>query len=89
MVKVGDLVKRVAVLSMENDEFGWTLTDEFPDDIGIIISVECPSYDYPGREEEEILDIGCFVYVLWQRADYGGPVWHWSEELLVINEIKP
>jgi hypothetical protein len=86
MIGVGDLVKRIAVLSVANDEFGWVLTDEFPDDVGIIISVEFPSYQYSDGEEEEIMDIGCFVYVLWQRAEYGGPVWHWSEELQVISK---
>jgi len=86
MIGVGDLVKRIAVLSVANDEFGWVLTDEFPDDVGIIISVEFPSYQYSDGEEEEIMDIGCFVYVLWQREEYGGPVWHWSEELQVISK---
>ena len=36
MINVGDLVKRVAVLSVIDDEFGWTLTDEFPDAVGIV-----------------------------------------------------
>ena len=85
MIGVGDLVKRIAVLSVSNDEFGWVLTDEFPDDIGIILSVEFPSYQYSDGEEE-IMDIGCFVYVLWQNGQYGGPVWHWSEELQVISK---
>ena len=88
MIEVGDLVKRVAVLSVINNEFGWVLTDEFPDDVGIVLDVEMPLYKYSDGEEEYIMDAGCFVKVLWQKTNYGGPVWHWSEEISVINEIN-
>jgi hypothetical protein len=40
-------------------------------------------------EEKDILNIGYFIKVMWQTRDYYGPVWHWSEELLVITEINP
>jgi hypothetical protein len=89
MIVVGDLVKRVAVLSVIDNEFGWVLTDEFPDDVGIVLSVEMPLYKYSDGEEEDILNAECFVKVLWQKTNYGGPVWHWSEEISVINEINP
>jgi hypothetical protein len=93
MIKVGDLVKRVAMLSVINNEFGWVLTDEFPDDIGIVLDVETPMYDSSAErikgKEEDILNIGYFIKVMWQTRDYYGPVWHWSEELLVITEINP
>ena len=89
MIKVGDLVKRIAVLSVIDDHFGWVLTDDFPNDVGIVVSIEEPR---PLDEEDDIDDIlnaGYFVEVVWQRRDYGGVVWHWSEELLVINKITP
>jgi hypothetical protein len=88
MVKVGDLVKRIAVLSFMNGEFGWVLTDEFPDDVGIVIDVEEPMYGPSTDSVGDILDTGCFIKVLWQKTAYGGPVWHRSEEILVINEIN-
>tara|TARA_R110000782_G_scaffold117477_1_gene207872 strand:+ start:75 stop:344 length:270 start_codon:yes stop_codon:yes gene_type:complete len=89
MINVGDLVKRVAVLSVIDDEFGWTLTDEFPDAVGIVLAIEQPTYESPEVISEDILSIGCFIKVIWQTREYGGPVWHWSEELLVINKINP
>ena len=89
MIVVGDLVKRVAVLSVMDGEFGWTLTDEFPDDVGIVIDIEEPMYKPKEDRVGDILDTGCFIKVLWQKTNYGGPVWHWSEEISVINEINP
>jgi|ETNvirenome_6_85_1030632.scaffolds.fasta_scaffold31105_5 hypothetical protein len=84
MVKVGDLVKRIAVLSVANDEYGWVLTDDFPDDVGIVLAVEEPLYreSEDGKEETEF---GCFIKVFWQTRDFNGPVWHWSEEIEVIG----
>tara|TARA_R110000772_G_scaffold228522_1_gene339224 strand:- start:42 stop:299 length:258 start_codon:yes stop_codon:yes gene_type:complete len=85
MIEVGDLVKRIALLSVVGNEFGWAMYD-FPDDIGIVLAVEVATYE--GLEDES-LDTGSFIKVMWQNGVYDGGVWHWSEELSIITKIKP
>ena len=85
MIEVGDLVKRVASFSPEGDDFGWQMYD-FPIGIGVVIAVESPLYK--GLEEEKAEDGGSFIKVIWQNGQYGGPVWHWSEELSIVNKIN-
>jgi len=89
MINIGDLVKRIAVLSVIDDHFGWVLTDDFPDNVGIVLSTEEPLYDTEEGDIDNVLNTGYFVEVVWQRGDYAGPVWHWSEELLIVNKITP
>jgi len=84
MIEVGDLVKRIALLSVMDSEFGWAMYD-FPDDIGIVLAVEVPTYE--GLEDD--FDTGSFIKVMWQNGDYDGAVWHWSEEISIITKINP
>jgi|TARA_R110000737_G_scaffold124963_1_gene157390 hypothetical protein len=84
MIEVGDLVKRIALLSVMDNEFGWAMYD-FPDDIGIVLAVEVATYE--GLEDD--FDTGSFIKVMWQNGDYDGPVWHWSEEISIITKINP
>jgi hypothetical protein len=83
MIEVGDLVKRVASFSPVGDEYGWEMYD-FPTGIGIVLDIELPLYE--GLEDESGEHGGYFVKVVWQNGQYGGPVWHWSEELQVISK---
>ena len=86
MIEVGDLVKRVASFSPVGEDFGWQMYD-FPIGIGIVIAIELPLYE--GLENENADEGGCFIKVIWQNGQYGGAVWHWSEELSIITKIKP
>ena len=86
MIEVGDLVKRVASFSPVGDEYGWEMYD-FPIGIGIVIAIESPLYE--GLEDESAADGGSFIKVIWQNGQYGGAVWHWSEELSIVTKIKP
>ncbi len=88
MYKVGDLVRRVKVLSLgEDKDMRWLLDHSVSDSVGVILEVEEPSFDirinnlnYPE----------CFVKVLWQNtlANSLNPMWHWGEELEVIQKIE-
>ena len=84
MFKVGDLVQRVKVIESGSmsGSFQWILSDEYKDDIGIVIEVETPEYD------SMLFDMTypeCFVKVKWQKNTAYGPIWHWGEELTVIK----
>ena len=87
MIKVGDLVKRVKTIASDSvsGSFQWILTDEFLDDIGIVLEVETPEYD------SKIFDMTypeCFIKVKWQKNTAFGPIWHWGEELTTIKQRK-
>ncbi len=88
MVKVGDLVRRVKVLSLGEDKnMRWLLDHSVSDSVGVVLEVEEPSFDIRLNN----LDYpDCFVKVLWQipKDSTINPLWHWGEELEVIQKIE-
>jgi len=84
MFKVGDLVKRVKILSVTDFDYEWIADEHVENDFGIVLDVETPKYDVMVSHMEYP---ECFVKVLWQKNDWG-PMWHWAEELKVIKNNK-
>ncbi len=86
MFNVGDLVRRVKILSIgDNNDVGWMTDHTISDDVGIVIEVETPDFDiqiYTLKYPE------CFVKVLWQAEQGINPLWHWGEELETIKDKK-
>lgn len=84
MFKLGDLVKRVKVLSVDNYGYEW-VDYKFPNEVyGVIVDIEDPviesknlNIDYP-----EV-----FVKVLWQSTDYGAS-WHWGDEVSLVKRAN-
>tara|TARA_R100000008_G_scaffold82383_1_gene66621 strand:+ start:1172 stop:1432 length:261 start_codon:yes stop_codon:yes gene_type:complete len=81
MFVLGDLVKRVKVLSVENHDYEW-IECEFPtEEYGVIIDIE------EATLEAERLNIDypeVFIKVLWQNKEFGAS-WHWGDEVIVIK----
>ena len=84
MFKKGDLVKRVKILSVTDEDYEWVVDENIENDFGIVLDVETPKYDVMVSHMEYP---ECFVKVLWQKNDWG-PMWHWAEELKVIKNNK-
>jgi hypothetical protein len=88
MVKVGDLVRRVKVLSLgEDKDMKWLLDHSVSDAVGVVLEVERPNFDVRLNN----LDYPeCFVKVLWQNAGIStvNPLWHWGEELEIIKKAE-
>ena len=86
MFKVGDLVRRVRKLQIgEGKEVDWITDHTVPDAVGVVFEVEKP--DFPRLYHLEYPE--CFVKVLWQDTTSAlNPLWHWGEELQVIDKIN-
>jgi hypothetical protein len=88
MIDVGDLVKRVKVLSLGEDKnMRWLLDHSVSDAVGVVLEVEHPDFDVRVSN----LDYpDCFVKVLWQTNSISSvnPLWHWSEELEIVKKAE-
>ena len=88
MIDVGDLVKRVKVLSLGEDKnMRWLLDHSVSDAVGVVLEVEHPDFDVRVNN----LDYpDCFVKVLWQTNSISSvnPLWHWSEELEIVKKAE-
>ena len=88
MVKVGDLVRRVKVLSLGEDKnMKWLLDHSVSDSVGVVLEGEEPSFDIRLNN----LDYpDCFVKVLWQmpKDKTINPLWHWGEELEIVKKTE-
>lgn len=72
------------MLFIDDAEYDWIPYDGESGEYGIIVDVEYPERrDTPYKSEYPEV----FVKVLWQNTDYGA-VWHWGDELLIINKGK-
>jgi len=84
MFNVGDLVKRIKVLFVSDADYDWIPYSGDVEEYGIVVDIEMPMRDkvlYRSEYPE------VFVKVLWQNTNYGA-MWHWGDELLVINKGK-
>ena len=82
MFKVGDLVRRIKVLSVTGIDSEWVEYDNPNGDYGVIIDIEQPI------NESRLLDLTypeVFVKVFWQKNDIGA-IWHWGDEIIVIKK---
>ena len=82
MFNVGDLVRRIKVLSITGIDSEW-VDYEDPSDYGIVIDIEEPI------NESKLLDLTypeVFVKVFWQKNDIGA-IWHWGDEIIVIKKV--
>ena len=82
MFKVGDLVRRIKVLSVTGIDSEWVEYDNPNGDYGIIIDIEEPI------NESKLLDLTypeVFVKVFWQKNDIGA-IWHWGDEIIVVKK---
>jgi|TARA_B100000287_G_C20562810_1_gene753169 hypothetical protein len=88
MFKVGDLVRRVKVLSLgEDKDMKWLLDHSVSDSVGVVLEIEEPSFDVVLNNLEYP---NCFVKVLWQSVSDPAlnPIWHWGEELEVVKKTE-
>jgi len=83
MFKIGDLVRRVKILSVTENDSAWVDYDD-PNDCGVIVDIEKPIH------ETKLLNLTypqMFVKVHWQTKDYGA-IWHWGDEVVVIRRAN-
>ena len=84
MFKVGDLVRRIKVLSVTDTDSEWVEHDNPNGDYGVVIDIEEPV------RESKLLDLAypeVFVKVFWQKNEYGA-IWHWGDEISLIKKIN-
>ena len=82
MFKVGDLVRRIKVLSVTGIDSEWVEYDNPNGDYGVIIDIEQPI------NESRLLGLTypeVFVKVFWQKNDIGA-IWHWGDEIIVVKK---
>ena len=83
MFKVGDLVRRIKVLSVTDIASEWADSND-PNGYGVVIDIEEPI------NESKLLDLTypeIFVKVLWQKNEYGA-LWHWGDEISLIRKLN-
>ena len=83
MFKVGDLVRRIKVLSATDLDSEWVEHNE-PNDYGVVIDIEKPIH------ESKLLNLTypeMFIKVYWQKNEYGA-IWHWGDELSLIRKLN-
>jgi hypothetical protein len=83
MFKVGDLVRRIKVLSVTDIDSEWVAYDD-PTDYGVVIDIEEPIH------ESKLLNLiypEMFIKVYWQKNEYGA-IWHWGDELSLIQKTN-
>lgn len=88
MYKVGDLVRRVKVLSLgEDKDMRWLLDHSVSDSVGVVLEIEEPNFDVRLNNLEYP---NCFVKVLWQSTldPTLNPLWHWGEELEIVKKAE-
>ena len=88
MYKVGDLVRRVKVLSLgEDKDMRWLLDHSVSDSVGVVLEVEEPNFDIRLNNLEYP---ECFVKVLWQTTLDPAlkTMWHWGEELEIVKKTE-
>ncbi len=88
MYKVGDLVRRVKVLSLgEDKDMRWLLDHSVSDSVGVVLEIEEPDFDVRLNNLEYP---NCFVKVLWQSTldPTLNPLWHWGEELEIVKKAE-
>ena len=87
MFKVGNLVRRVKVLSLgEDKDMKWLLDHSVSDSVGVVLEVEKPTFDV---KLNNLSYPDCFVKVLWQDITSNiNPIWHWSEELEIVKKTE-
>ena len=79
MFKIGDLVRRIKVLSITESIYSWMPYDAPTNEFGIVVDVEKPLDNYKIADETEM-----FARVLWQPAGVGA-TWHWGDELSLVK----
>ena len=82
MFKVGDLVRRIKVLSVIGIDSEWVEYDNPAIDYGVIIDIEEPV------NESKLLNLAypeVFIKVFWQKNDFGA-IWHWGDEIIVVKK---
>jgi|TARA_R100001463_G_scaffold115513_1_gene170735 hypothetical protein len=88
MYKVGDLVRRVKVLSLgEDKDMRWLLDHSVSDSVGVVLEVEEPNFEIRLNTLEYP---ECFVKVLWQTTLDPAlkTMWHWGEELEIVKKTE-
>ena len=88
MYKVGDLVRRVKVLSLgEDKDMRWLLDHSVSDSVGVVLEIEEPNFDV---RLNNLKYPNCFVKVLWQSTldPTLNPLWHWGEELEIVKKAE-
>jgi hypothetical protein len=84
MFNIGDLVRRVKILSVTDIDYEWISYEGADKAYGIILDIERAVY------ETKVINLKypeIFVKVLWQQNDYGA-IWHWGEEISLIKRGK-
>ena len=84
MFKIGDLVRRIKVLSVIGIDSEWIEYDNPNGDYGVIIDIEQPI------NESKLLDLAypeVFVKVFWQKNDFGA-IWHRGDEIIVVKKTN-
>ena len=82
MFKVGDLVRRIKVLSATGIDSERIEYDNPNGDYGVIIDLEQPIH------ESKLLDLTypeVFIKVFWQKNNIGA-IWHWGDEIIVVKK---
>ena len=82
MFKVGDLVRRIKVLSVIGIDSEWVEYDNPTGDYGVIIDIEEPV------SESRLLSLTypeVFIKVFWQKNNIGA-IWHWGDEIIVVKK---
>jgi hypothetical protein len=82
MFKVGDLVRRIKVLSVIGIDSEWVEYDNPAIDYGVIIDIEEPV------NESKLLSLTypeVFIKVFWQKNNFGA-IWHWGDEIIVVKK---
>tara|TARA_Y100000296_G_scaffold84005_1_gene116239 strand:- start:7922 stop:8203 length:282 start_codon:yes stop_codon:yes gene_type:complete len=85
MFKIGDLVKRVKVLSVTEFYYDWVPYSSLSDEYGIVIDVEVP-LEGEGHKEYVISEIDMFVKVKWQNS-HEPASWHWGDEIAIVRPV--
>jgi len=83
MFKVGDLVRRIKILSVTKVDHEWVNVNP-NDEYGIVVDIEEPIH------QSKLLDINypeVFVKVYWQKND-NGALWHWGDEILIVKKAN-
>ena len=82
MFKIGDLVRRIKVLSVIGIDSEWVEYDNPAIDYGVIIDIEEPV------NESKLLNLTypeVFIKVFWQKNNFGA-IWHWGDEIIVVKK---
>jgi hypothetical protein len=84
MFQLGDLVRRIKILSVTDIDYEWIEYENPNDEFGIVVDIEEPIH------QTKLLNLNypeVFVKVYWQGND-SGALWHWGDEITIVKRAN-